>query len=391
VLCQVVNGFGTDFEITGVDEMTLTVLFNRTYNFTQFDKPTAMTIDNGDIICAGYSEGSGDRQILMVRTGPSGVVFWGQAFGFTNRREIITDVLYYQTNDGFYRYGYCGYDESNNRALIGDVSPNGPQFGFSQRYVTSVDGQQRQTRATAMAKTDNSIFVCGMVDDVSPFIATYSKDLNLTHLNFRFHDDNEGSREELSDIYWNFGQPRVVAVGLQRLDVPWNSSPAGQDYSWIMTQTPVAFGGCRRSANALTSLFTGSTPVAIIPSGAGASGSAFTPFANQTFFTWADNCTQSMRLGAPAETAAAPAAEKVSAMFPNPGSDVMSFDATLAEGESATLRIVDLGGRVVHEQQLNAGAIRQLVNVEALADGAYCWSVTINGETVRSDRMIIAH
>jgi hypothetical protein len=69
----------------------------------------------------------------------------------------------------------------------------------------------------------------------------------------------------------------------------------------------------------------------------------------------------------------------------------MYFDATLAEGESATLRIVDLGGRVVHEQQLVPSSKRQLVNVKALADGAYCWSVTINGETVRSDRMIIAH
>lgn len=384
VLCEVKgpNG-GTDFEMTALATSGLLPLWTRTFNWGN-DKPAALVIDNGDIVAAGYTDLGPDRQILMVRLNSSGGWFWGQAFGRPNKRETITDVVFYFNIDQVFRYGFCGYDETTGQALIGDVARSGPQAGWSERYITSIDGLPHQTKATAIARTDDKLYICGMVDNNAPFIATFMKNNLVTPIDFRYYDDNENEREELNDIYWNFGQPTVVSVGAERATL----GPITQDYSWITTQTPLAPGNCSRLATAPTTRFTGSTPAVFTSTDEGETLEKFTGNTIRVAGLPYDNCLTRARLAAPGT---APAAEKVPAIFPNPASDVVYLDVTLAEGESATLHIIDLSGRIIREQQLDAGTTRHLVNVKSLADGVYYWSVIVNGAPVRSDRMIIAH
>lgn len=393
VLCEVNGINGTDFELTGVDAFAFFASWSKTYNWGAQDKPTALAIDNGDIVAAGYTEVGADRQILMIQTDVLGSVLWGQAFGLPNRRETITDIVFYFSSSGFFRYGFCGWDETTDQGLIGDVMRSGPQAGYNERYITTVNGEHfRKIHANAIARSENNLYICGAYEDNSPFIATFLKDNNLTPQNFDFFDDSETIPEGLNDITCELGtSARVVSVGFQQRNVAWGSSPPNQNYSWIMTMSQLTHANCKISANAVTVLFTGTDPFQIVSTGAGISRGNFSNSATRTSFNSLDNCVNSARFGAQEETMEeAKATERFSALYPNPGQGLFYLDGAIAEDENAVISITDLQGRKVATQQLTAGATRQTIELSTLANGIYYWSVILNGETVRSDKLIIA-
>ncbi len=394
VLCEVNGTNGTDFELTGVDAFGFITVWEKTYNWGAQDKPTSVIIDNGEIVAGGYTEVGNDRQILMIRTAFDGSLFWGQAFGLANRRETITDIVFYFNLDNQFRYGFCGWDDITGQALIGDVAISGPQFGYSERYITSVNGQQfRTSHANAIARSDNNLFICGTYDDNSPFIASFLKNANITPQNFRFYDDGEDVPEELLDITCELGAAsRVASVGYQQRSAAWSGSPAGQDYSWIMTMSTLGISNCRTSASAVTTLFTSENAYQLVTTATGSSVGPFTGIANSTSYLSLDNCTTPARLAAEEETMEeAKIAERFSTLYPNPGNGIFYLDGAIAENENAVITITDLQGRMVATQQLIAGATTQTIGLSNLANGIYYWSVILNGETVRSDKLIIAH
>ncbi|MGL5892772.1 MAG: hypothetical protein ACRC3B_22960, partial [Bacteroidia bacterium] len=234
VLCEVTTAGNTDFELTGVDEFGLTTIWCNRYNWGTFDIPAALVIDNGDIVAAGTAVQAADRQVLLLKTDALGNLFWGQPFGLSNVAEVVTDVVFYLNTNNEFRYGYCGYDSNTQQAMIGDVSAGGPQFGFKERFLTSVNNQVSTSIATSIARTGNNVYICGTFDNRT-FIASYLKDVSLTPQNFRFYDDGEDVPEELRDIHYETGQPNIVSVGYQQRSAAWNGSPAGQNYSWIVT------------------------------------------------------------------------------------------------------------------------------------------------------------
>lgn len=383
VLSEVTTAGNSDFELTGVDEIGFTQVWARTFNWGQFDIPAALVIDNGDVVAAGTSVGSSDRQILMVKTDAVGNFMWGQAFGSPSHSEVITDVVFYLNAENQFRYGFSGYDSNTQQALVGDVSAGGPQFGYTERYITSVNNQAAASIASAIARTSNTVYICGMFNNRT-FIASYSKNANLTPLNFRFYDDGEDVPEELKDIHFNLGQPNVVSVGYQQRSVAWNGSPAGQNYSWIVTLTPNGASNCRTSASALHNLITGTTPAATLSSGNGASAGNFQAFINSTFSAQLDNCVTPARLAAD-ETSVQ------STVYPNPGNGLFYINTDSEESMNLLLRITDVNGRTVHEQQLQPGLKQQLIDITALADGIYFWTLSSNNEKLRSDKLIIQH
>ncbi|CAN5806992.1 hypothetical protein BH11BAC7_BH11BAC7_12780 [soil metagenome] len=394
VLCEVNGTNGTDYEFTGVDAYSFFTSWSKTYNWGALDKPTSLAIDNGDIVAGGYTEVGADRQILMIRTDVMGNIIWGQAFGLPNRRETITDIVFYYNTDGFFRYGFCGWDETTDQALVGDVAISGPQSGYTERYIATVNGQHfRKTHATAIARSDNNVFICGAYEDNSPFIATFLKNNNLTPQNFDFFDDSETIPEGLNDITCELGTTaRVVSVGFQQRNVAWGTSPANQNYSWIMTMSQLGTANCKISANAVTTLSSGTDPFQIVSTAAGISRGAFSGAITKTNFNSLDNCVNPARFGAEEETIEqAKVTDRFSALYPNPGNGTFYIDGAVAETENAIISITDLQGRAVASQQLVPGATRQTIELGNLANGIYYWSVLLNGEILRSDKLIIAH
>jgi hypothetical protein len=388
VLCQVPVGSGSDFEITSINPVSFATNWVNRFNWASFDMPTALVIDNGDIVAAGSTFNGFDRQILMVVTTGGGQLLWGQAFGLTNRHEIITDVVFYVNAENQFRYGFCGADEGTGQALIGDVSAAGPQFGFTERYITSVNSIQEKMIATAIARTNNSIFICGQFDGTSPFIASFSKNANLTPLNFRFYDDSETVPEELMDIQFEPNQPRIVSVGYQQRNVAWNGSPANQNYSWIMTLSQTGAANCRTAANAATAIFTGTNSFALVSTATSVSGLPFTGFANPTFVASLNNCTTPARLIDP-DLEAENNRVVIAAPYPNPSDGIVYIDGAIEESQKAVIQITDLTGRLVREQQLTAGNTKQQIDLSDLPEGVYIYALLIDGELKRSDKLIL--
>lgn len=387
VLCEVTNAAGSDYELTGIDVYSFTSLWSKTYNWGAQDKPAALVIDNGDIVAAGNTEVGTDRQIFIVRTTSFGDIYWGQAFGFTNRRETISDIVFYYNTDGQFRYAFCGWDETTDQSFVGDVTIAGPQYGYSERYITSVNGVQKKMKAKSLARNEGNVFVCGLYDNKAPFVAMFLKNSNLTPQNFRFFDDAENVKEELFDIQYEFGMPDVVTVGYQQRNVAWGSSPAGQNYSWIMDMTPTGFATCKTSANAATAFFTGTDPFAICTTGNGDGATGFTGYANPTFFLSLDNCITPSRLMAPGEDE--PATPAVASLYPNPGNGNFYLEGVFDENKNSVLHITDLSGRTVRETQLIAGTTKQNIDLTDLPDGVYAWTITVEGEIVKTEKLII--
>lgn len=392
VLSEVKGVGGTDYQLMAIDPLSFAVQFSNTYSWGANDKPTALVIDNGDMVAAGYTEVGLDRQIFMVRAAWFGFLIWGQAFGLPNRRETITDVVFYTNEDELYRYGFCGYDDRSGNALVGDVGIAGPSFGYTERYIPTVNNVRKPMRATAIARTSNMLFVSGMYDNVSPFIATFSKNANLTPLSFNFFDDQDTEKEELNDIYWNFSYPNVVSVGSQRRNQAWGVSPANQDYSWLITLSTAADATCETPANAQTLLYTSQNAAVLCQMDEGYPAVPFTGYANPTYFASLDNCITPMRMAGEEDAVAMEeAANRVFALYPNPGNGIFAIDGAIAENETAILRVTDMTGRLLREQNLIAGTTKQFIDLAELSDGIYSVSVTIDGVPIRIEQLVIAH
>lgn len=388
VLCEVNGTVGTDFELSGVDLFGFVVTWEQTYNWGEKDKPTSITIDNGKIVAAGYTEIGGDRQILMIRTDFVGTLHWGMPFGLPNRDETVSDIVFYFNLDNQFRYGFCGWDELTGQTLVGDVNVNGPQFGYTERYITTVDGIAYKTlHANAIARSDNSIFICGETNRNAPFIASFTKNANLTPQNFNFHDDGEDVPEGLLDITCELGATAVVAsVGYQQRSVAWGTSPPNQDYSWILTTTTLDASNCGIPADETTVLYTSEEHVQWVTTGPASNIGPFTGFANETNYTSLDNCITPARLAADK----AKPGDRFFKLYPNPGNGLFYLDGTVAENENVFIVITDLQGRNIATQQLAPDVTQQKIVLDDLANGIYSWSVLLNGATLQSDKLIIA-
>ncbi len=70
-------------------------------------------------------------------------------------------------------------------------------------------------------------------------------------------------------------------------------------------------------------------------------------------------------------------------IYPNPVSDVLNLEITLAEASAFTLQITDLAGKVVLKETHNSGAVfKASLNVKALPSGAYLLSLSTPSEKI---------
>lgn len=80
----------------------------------------------------------------------------------------------------------------------------------------------------------------------------------------------------------------------------------------------------------------------------------------------------------------------ISDIYPNPATNFVNIDYDMpSEVDEASVKIVNLLGSVVKEQQINTGYNKTRMNVSELNGGIYFYSLTINGEIYSTKKLII--
>jgi len=77
--------------------------------------------------------------------------------------------------------------------------------------------------------------------------------------------------------------------------------------------------------------------------------------------------------------------------YPNPASTVVSLDYDLKDVNDAKLVIYNLLGSVVRDVQINDAIGKLKVNVSDMDDGIYFYSLLVNNETVKTQKLVIKH
>lgn len=81
---------------------------------------------------------------------------------------------------------------------------------------------------------------------------------------------------------------------------------------------------------------------------------------------------------------------EISSAYPNPASNYVDIDYNLpAEVESASIKVMSLLGSVVKESNITDSMGKLRLNVSDLNSGVYFYSVVINSEVIRTEKLIV--
>jgi hypothetical protein len=76
-------------------------------------------------------------------------------------------------------------------------------------------------------------------------------------------------------------------------------------------------------------------------------------------------------------------------IYPNPTTGKMMLNYQLSEGQTGTMQLYDLSGRIVHRYTLVGGSEIQQFDAEDIPGGLYFYSVFVNGNIIMSNKVII--
>ena len=80
----------------------------------------------------------------------------------------------------------------------------------------------------------------------------------------------------------------------------------------------------------------------------------------------------------------------VSEIYPNPAISNVSLDYNIPhEVETANVKIINILGSVVKEQQINTGKGKVSMNISELNSGIYFYSLFVNGEVFKTKKLIV--
>ena len=83
--------------------------------------------------------------------------------------------------------------------------------------------------------------------------------------------------------------------------------------------------------------------------------------------------------------------EVFSNAYPNPANNVVSFDYNMPfDAQSASVAIYNMMGQEVIRQDVNVGGSRMSINVSDLTDGVYFYSLIVNNQTVKTNKLVIS-
>ena len=76
-------------------------------------------------------------------------------------------------------------------------------------------------------------------------------------------------------------------------------------------------------------------------------------------------------------------------IFPNPATYKLNLTVILQEGETATLTIYDITGKLILSDTFNSDNEAKEISVSALSEGMYIYKVNVNNENVKQGKLII--
>ena len=74
--------------------------------------------------------------------------------------------------------------------------------------------------------------------------------------------------------------------------------------------------------------------------------------------------------------------------YPNPASNFVNFDVEMQNVQSASIAIYNMMGQEVIRQDINDSHVS--INVSDLTDGVYFYSLIVNNETVKTNKLVIS-
>ena len=83
--------------------------------------------------------------------------------------------------------------------------------------------------------------------------------------------------------------------------------------------------------------------------------------------------------------------EVFSNAYPNPANNVVSFNYNMPlDAQTASVAIYNMMGQEVIRQDVNVGGSRMDINVSDLTDGVYFYSLIVNNQTVKTNKLVIS-
>ena len=83
--------------------------------------------------------------------------------------------------------------------------------------------------------------------------------------------------------------------------------------------------------------------------------------------------------------------EVFSNAYPNPANNVVSFNYNMPlDAQTASVAIYNMMGQEVVRQDVNVGGSRMDINVSDLTDGVYFYSLIVNNQTVKTNKLVIS-
>ena len=73
--------------------------------------------------------------------------------------------------------------------------------------------------------------------------------------------------------------------------------------------------------------------------------------------------------------------------YPNPASNFVNFDVEMQNVQSASIAIYNMMGQEVIRQDINDSHVS--INVSDLTDGIYFYSLIVNNETVKTNKLVV--
>ncbi len=75
--------------------------------------------------------------------------------------------------------------------------------------------------------------------------------------------------------------------------------------------------------------------------------------------------------------------------YPNPATNSVSIDYSLANAQKASVKVINLLGNVVKSVNLPAGSGKATIDVSNLTQGVYFYSVVVDGNVMKTKKLII--
>lgn len=86
-----------------------------------------------------------------------------------------------------------------------------------------------------------------------------------------------------------------------------------------------------------------------------------------------------------------PNSNNVSAVFPNPANDKLNVAIHLEQGQTGSLSVYDLGGKLLLSHSLNENSDFTEISTTKLSAGMYIYKINLNNNVVDSGKLSIIH